>query len=540
YFKGEIGGGKLTIDMTASPEGTQEVNKTVSFTTSVKGGMGPYTYVMKYGDGEEKSILSSATEGKLFSHKYTKSGNYNITVLVTDNTPETSVTTIPNYVITAPQGEKSNPTLDQFYYTENPVKKPPTDPPDKFNLYGDKEVNVYFKIKNYPEKGKTWIMVKNATNETVTTSSLMGNEEVWTWVDKNYAALKDGEDYTLNIYIAGIKSEIKFAESLTLHVGEPAKILEPEICDNGTDDDGDGLVDVADKIDCKVAEEVVPPQCSDDLDNDGDKLIDFPDDKDCQSEDDILEASDKDLNELPQCNDGLDNDKDDDIDYPNDDGCEALDDDTEDSDFNIPKGVDIKISKVSVSKTKFNPEIHEVYFVYTISGDANVKIEILDKDGKVVATAEEEKAQKKGQHVAWWNGTIDNKFAGQKIADGTYTYKITATHPEYSEVKDTKEGSITADSTAGNGEGDFEDPDGGGAKPGDGTGNGDGTLDKTPGGAKTDDATQTLQNSTTGQTAGTGPGILLYLLIPALVLPLIKKSGQKIKQHPQQELRIYR
>ncbi len=165
--------------------------------------------------------------------------------------------------------------------------------------------------------------------------------------------------------------------------------------------------------------------------------------------------------------------------------------------------------------------------MYTISGDADVKIEVLDKDGKVIATIKEEE-QEKGQHVAWWNGTVDNKFGGQEIADGTYTFKITATHPEYEEVKDTKEGSITADSTAGNGEGDFEEPGGGGAKPGEKTGDkaGDkeGLLGKTPDELKADEAKKTLQNSGTGQTAGTGPGILLYLLIPALVLPLTKKS----------------
>ena len=94
-------------------------------------------------------------------------------------------------------------------------------------------------------------------------------------------------------------------------------------CENGLDDDGDGLADLADPgcADANDDTETSPALvCDDGLDNDGDTLVDFPADPGCASL-----VSD---NESPQCNDGADNDGDTLIDLT-DPGCASASDDLE-------------------------------------------------------------------------------------------------------------------------------------------------------------------------------------------------------------------
>jgi uncharacterized protein YkwD len=53
-------------------------------------------------------------------------------------------------------------------------------------------------------------------------------------------------------------------------------------CDDGVDNDGDGLVDFMGDWGCSSAEDVSElPACADGLDNDGDGLVDYPDDPQC-------------------------------------------------------------------------------------------------------------------------------------------------------------------------------------------------------------------------------------------------------------------
>jgi len=71
---------------------------------------------------------------------------------------------------------------------------------------------------------------------------------------------------------------------LALNLNDPP--LDPEICDDGIDNDGDGLIDCEDTQDCEQAPNCyVPPQpeiCDDGIDNDGDGLVDCLDKKDCR------------------------------------------------------------------------------------------------------------------------------------------------------------------------------------------------------------------------------------------------------------------
>jgi subtilisin family serine protease len=74
-------------------------------------------------------------------------------------------------------------------------------------------------------------------------------------------------------------------------------------CENGVDDDGDGLTDLADPGCANAADDSeLGAACDDDVDNDGDGSTDFPDDVGCRSLSSALEN--------PKCQDGLDNDGD--------------------------------------------------------------------------------------------------------------------------------------------------------------------------------------------------------------------------------------
>jgi len=107
--------------------------------------------------------------------------------------------------------------------------------------------------------------------------------------------------------------------------GDPDETHTPE-CADGVDNDGDGEADFGNDDGCSDLtddDEEGEPACSDGEDNDGDGLADHPDDPGCDSEDDVSEA------DLPACADGIDNDDDGELDFPNDNGCESALDDNE-------------------------------------------------------------------------------------------------------------------------------------------------------------------------------------------------------------------
>ncbi len=89
-------------------------------------------------------------------------------------------------------------------------------------------------------------------------------------------------------------------------------------CNDGVDNDGDGLTDYPDDPGCtdpRDPDETDPPECADLVDNDGDGLTDYPNDPKCASFNDDSESG------APECSDGIDNDGDGLTDYPDDPGC---------------------------------------------------------------------------------------------------------------------------------------------------------------------------------------------------------------------------
>lgn len=96
-------------------------------------------------------------------------------------------------------------------------------------------------------------------------------------------------------------------------------------CQDGIDNDGDGLIDAENDPGCFGPEDKTESaECSDGIDNDGDGLIDYPDDPGCYSSFYPFES--------PECDDGIDNDGDGVTDYPLAPGCFARFDQTEATD----------------------------------------------------------------------------------------------------------------------------------------------------------------------------------------------------------------
>ena len=138
----------------------------------------------------------------------------------------------------------------------------------------------------------------------------------------------------------------------------PSAISEAPACNNGFDDDSDGLTDLADPGCTSASDNNEDRPCSDGFDNDGDGRIDYPNDSGCANIGDYSEgpdcadtqdndgdgltdfpadpgcASATDLNELAStttrmCSDGVDNDLDGLTDFPGDPGCTSAYDDSE-------------------------------------------------------------------------------------------------------------------------------------------------------------------------------------------------------------------
>jgi hypothetical protein len=113
-----------------------------------------------------------------------------------------------------------------------------------------------------------------------------------------------------------------------------------EQCRDGIDNDGDGLVDLADpgcagSSDDDETNGVHTPQCSDSVDNDGDGLFDL-EDPGCVDADDDDETNSV---AIPACSDGIDNDLDGLVDLL-DPGCVAAGDDDETDPIVIPQCAD--------------------------------------------------------------------------------------------------------------------------------------------------------------------------------------------------------
>lgn len=161
-----------------------------------------------------------------------------------------------------------------------------------------------------------------------------------------------------------------------------------------------------------------------------------------------------------------------------------------------PSGGNLKIIKANAYPKGFNPTVSESKISYEINQEGIMEIKITDSNGLTVNRLVENKKISAGDYFVNWKGTNNNQQNGQILSPGTYQYKILAKDPNTSEIKDTAEGEInlvySSPQTESQGDGQ-PSPE----------------IDK-----QQTKATQTLNNSTSGKTVKTGPGILIYSIFP--------------------------
>lgn len=181
-----------------------------------------------------------------------------------------------------------------------------------------------------------------------------------------------------------------------------------------------------------------------------------------------------------------------------------------------PSGGTLKITKADAYPKGFNPTVSESKISYEVNQDAVIEVKITNSNDLNVAKLVENKKISAGDYFVNWKGTSNNEQNGTILAPGTYKYKILAKDPNTSEIKDTAEGEISLIYSAPQTEdkGDVEPPK---------------EIDKQE--AK---ATQTLNNSTSGKTAKTGPDILIYSIFP-IAGYFISRRRHQSRSEPESE-----
>ncbi len=129
-------------------------------------------------------------------------------------------------------------------------------------------------------------------------AAFVKNGAIWELAGTIFAITQCGD--------AALYGDFTFVADLSYYLDQIESIASVPACDDGLDQDGDGLVDYPDDPGCDDALDAFETSdalpCDDGLDNDGDGNADFPADNGC--------ANPIWLPENPECSDGLDNDAD--------------------------------------------------------------------------------------------------------------------------------------------------------------------------------------------------------------------------------------
>ncbi len=151
---------------------------------------------------------------------------------------------------------------------------------------------------------------------------------------------------------------------------------------------------------------------------------------------------------------------------------------------------DLLTLDADVSPPTFNPNISNTTITYEISKNAKMDVEILNPNGSRLILLVNNQSKTAGEHSVSWNGTNTNLSGGNVVAKGTYTYRVIAKNTSTGVVEATAQGNINV------------------VYPEDTP-----QAPKAPEDPK-DNGTIILQNQGPKATSETGPGILLYLLLP--------------------------
>ncbi|MBT3865400.1 hypothetical protein HOE67_00165 [Candidatus Peregrinibacteria bacterium] len=447
---------KLTID----PPFQQTVGGDVSITAKVIGGSGEYNYTYYSSVAPDPFALGANSYVKakedLFVVNDFPIGNYSIYVEVQDvNNPDTIVKSIISaYKIVSVE--------------ENPLTSVAITaaPPGQQTLNGDVTVTATATggsgKYNYTYKDE----MPNAVG--------LIHQNVENNTDSNIFQPLNAGVHTFSVTVRDVETEIEIKETITYTMVEADNTA--KACANGVDDDGDGKIDAYD------------PGCDSDQDDDEHNTVD----------DNNNNNNYNNNNDYEICSNGKDDDGDGKVDYL-------------DSDCKLPKSAVMDVYNATASPKSFNPHVYSSKISWWMDKDAYVDVVIEDPQSSLVIQLVDNKLLDDGFNEVWWEGTKDNKTTGTIVPDGTYNYVITATNKKYETVSDTQEGVITvstSDGATGAQTQDIEDVNTGGGT--------SGVASGTTGGQTTFDqiAQASMQNAQAGETAGTGPGILVYFLFP--------------------------
>ncbi len=151
---------------------------------------------------------------------------------------------------------------------------------------------------------------------------------------------------------------------------------------------------------------------------------------------------------------------------------------------------DIEIVSAGVFPVNFNPLTTQTKVTYELSEEADVTVEIVDRSGALVATlVNGETLSGDVEHFVWWDGKNNSgdivESTNKTDARRDYSYKIVA-RDSGGVVQDTATGAVTVAYVN--------------------------TVQPNNLGANT----ITTHNNPPSQTSQTGPGVLLYLALPAV------------------------
>lgn len=165
----------------------------------------------------------------------------------------------------------------------------------------------------------------------------------------------------------------------------------------------------------------------------------------------------------------------------------------------------IRITSHDVYPEGFNPLNTETEISYSISDDAEMTVRIVDEDEDPVVVLVDNEAEDEGAHTVEWDGANTSNVL---VDPGDYQYEIIAKHPDTHDIEDMAEGNITIIYAA--------------AVPPRPAGQQGSGVDQNQ-----SRATVALQNSATGSVSDTGPGIIIYSLLPIAGYIL---AGRRIKK----------
>lgn len=171
-------------------------------------------------------------------------------------------------------------------------------------------------------------------------------------------------------------------------------------------------------------------------------------------------------------------------------------------DLSLPDN--IRITSHDVYPEGFNPLNTETEISYSISDDAEMTVKIVDEDEDTVVVLVDNEDEDEGSHVIEWDGANTSDVL---VDPGDYQYEIIAKHPDTHEIEDMAEGDITVIYTSTT------------PRPSGQQGSGVDQIQAR--------ATVALQNSATGSVSETGPGILIYGLLPIAGYILARKKIKK-------------